>query len=562
MAVERDARENQHEPNQEDQPTSVSRRGFLTSIGTGAAGVAGSAALPAGALAEPSHVSTRPDRFSRVFDNLRPFAEASPRVLRALRDLGEPDGLLDAKDDLSDPILSITDPARRVNNPDSGAVLTNGTGLDGGLSAGMTFLGQFLDHDMTFDTTSRLGVPTRPDRSPNSRTPNFDLDTVYGGGPTVSPQLYDPGDRSKLRVESGGVFEDLPRASDGRTAIIGDPRNDENLIIAGLQVAFLLFHNRVVDALRDAGEDHRLAHQEAKSLGLSEVAASDRDRNVFAEARRLVTWHYQWIIVHEFLPAIVGTALVNDILSRGRRHYKPDVGEQSIPVEFQIAYRFGHTLVRPSYRASLAGNNDGSPFFGFIFDPAEEGQPDPNDLRGGVRAPRRFIGWQTFFNFGGVQAQHVRPTKRIDTKISTPLFHLPLGAIPSADLPTSLPQRNLLRHMTWSLPSGQSIARAMGIRPLTSSQLRELEQFGAGFEDSTPLWYYILKEAELAGGTQLAGVGARLVGEIFLGLLTIDKDSYFRSRRWRPTLPSRVRGTFTMTDLLTFAGVDPASRGQ
>ena len=235
-----------------------------------------------------------------------------------------------------------------------------------------------------------------------------------------------------------------------------------------------------------------------------------------------MTWHYQWIIVHEFLPAIIGAPLVSDILNRGRRFYRPNPGEQSIPVEFQgAAYRFGHSLVRPSYRANLLGDN-GLPFFGFIFDPVAEGQPDPEDLRGGARAARRFIGWQTFFDFGGAQTTNVRPNKILDTKISTPLFNLPLGAIPSGDRPTSLPQRNLLRHLTWSIPSGQSIARAMNIRPLTPEQLNELAFFGADLERSTPLWYYVLKEAELAGGQRLAGVGARIVGEVFLGLLAAD----------------------------------------
>ena len=154
---------------------------------------------------------------------------------------------------------------------------------------------------------------------------------------------------------------------------------------------------------------------------------------------------------------------MNDILSHGPRFYTPRPGQQSIPVEFQAAaYRFGHSLVRPSYRANLAGDA-GRPFFGFIFDPAGESQLDPVDLRGGARAPRRFIGWQTFFDFGGDQSANVRPPKIIDTKISSPLFNLPLGAIASGDRPTALPQRNLLRHLTWSLPSGQAIARAMGV---------------------------------------------------------------------------------------------------
>jgi hypothetical protein len=184
-------------------------------------------------------------------------------------------------------------------------------------------------------------------------------------------------------------------------------------------------------------------------------------------------------------------------------------------------------------------------------------------LRGGARAPRRFIGWQTFFNFGGDQAANVRPPKVVDTKISTPLFNLPLGAIPSGDRPTSLPQRNLLRHLTWSLPSGQAIANAMRIPALAPDRLSELAPLGVGFEQNTPLWYYVLKEAELNGGTRLAGVGARIVGEVIVGLLALDRHSYLaRNRRRRPTLPSRAEGTFGMVDLLTFAGVDPTSRGQ
>jgi hypothetical protein len=414
---------------------------------------------------------------------------------------------------------------------------------------------------MTFDTTSRLGVPVRPERSANNRTPTLDLDSVYGGGPTADPQLYNPADRAKFKVESSGVFEDVPRTSDG-TAIIADPRNDEHIMIAGLQAAFLLFHNRVVDKLREDGDDHRLAAAEAEEAFMPETEEGNRQRSVFSEARRIVTWHYQWIIVNEFLPNIIGAPLVSEILSRGRRFYTPAPGEQNIPVEFQIAYRFGHSVVRPSYRANLAGDG-GAPFFGFIFDPAGEGQADPVDLRGGVRAPRRFVGWQTFFDFGGAQTTNVRPPKVIDTKISTPLFRLPLGAIASGDAPTSLPQRNLLRHLTWSLPSGQAIANAMRIPALTSRQLSELAPFGAGFERSTPLWYYILKEAEVAGGQKLAGVGARLIGEVFLGLLALDPNSYLsQSRPWRPTLPSRARGTFGTVDLLTFARVDPASRRQ
>jgi hypothetical protein len=323
-------------------------------------------------------------------------------------------------------------------------------------------------------------------------------------------------------------------------AIVADPRNDETLIIAGLQSAFLLFHNHAVDYVRDKGH-------------LSDPAV------IFSEARRLTTWHYQWLIVHEFLPQIVGQPMVDDVLGRGGRLYTPQRGEAFIPVEFQTgSYRMGHSMVRPSYRANLTGDN-GGPFFGLIFDPGQEGATDPDDLRGGARAPRRYIDWQTFFDFGDGE---VKPNKKIDTKISTPLFNLPLGAIASHDPPTALPQRNLLRHLTWQLPSGQQVAQALHAEALAPADLQELADLGVGFERSTPLWYYVLKEAEImADGLHLGPVGGRIVAEVFVGLLQSDPGSYLSARPgWQPTLPSR-NGSFGMTDFLTFAGVDPESRG-
>ena len=136
----------------------------------------------------------------------------------------------------------------------------------------------------------------------------------------------------------------MPRDGDGR-AIIADPRNDETIVIAGLQAAFLLFHNHVVDAVR--------AHQ-------PELEPSE----IFEQARRLTTWHYQWLIVHEFLPQLVGSAVVNDVLRRGPQFYRPGDNGPFIPVEFQIAYRFGHSMVRPSYRANFTGMG-GGPLFAF-----------------------------------------------------------------------------------------------------------------------------------------------------------------------------------------------------
>jgi hypothetical protein len=513
----------------------VSRRRFLAGVGAGTAGaiaagpvcaMAGPAAAANAAAAHAAAVVPA-NRFGRIFNGLPAFlTSVGERERAALVDIGRRGGRLDAADNLAaGPILLITDPALSANNQDNPAQ-----------TAGVTFLGQFLDHDMTFDPGSPLGVPTAPEESPNARTPALDLDSVYGGGPTTHPALYEA-DRIHLRIESGGLFEDLPRGADGR-AIIADPRNDENLVISGLQAAMILFHNRVVDRLAAEG-----------------VPTAER----FARARQLVTWHYQWIIVHDFLPQIIGTAATQDIFANGRRWYRPEPGPAYIPVEFQgAAYRFGHSQVRPSYRANLAGNPDGSPFFGFIFDPEGEGQADPVDLRGGRRAPRRFIGWQTFFDFGD---GNVRTNKRIDRRISTPLFRLPLSAISSGDAPISLPQRNLLRHVTWSLPAGQRIAQTIGAEML---HLQELAGYGLALENQTPLWYYVLAEAEmLASGLHLGPVGGRIVGEVFAGLLELDPKSYLSVQPgWRPSLPSATPRTFHMTDLLRFARVDPASRGQ
>jgi len=513
----------------------VSRRRFLKTLGTGAALVCSGAVVgvPRGHGAQPPDV-TLPGNFGNMF-RLPPFAPPTTAVREALLELGKTGGVMDAGDDLSaTPVALIANPALSLINRDN----PNHT-------AGVTFFGQFLDHDMTFDPRSRLGFPTQPIKSPNPRTPFFDLDSVYAGGPSGTPELYETADPIKFRVERGGQFEDLPRNPANNAAFIGDPRNDENLMLAGLHAAFLLFHNRAVGLVRD--ENPSISNDEA-----------------FSQARRLTVWHYQWIILHEFLPLITGQAVIDDILANGRQFYNPRADQAFIPVEFQIVYRFGHSMVRPSYRANLNGDANGEPFFGMIFDPAGEGSPDPVDLRGGARAPRRFIDWQTFFDFGDPFTSDMRRNKRIDTKVSTPLFHLPLGTIPGGTGPVSLMQRNLLRHLTWKLPSGQSIASEIGIPPLESADLAELGSIYPSFVSSTPLLYYILKEAEIEkDGLRLGRVSGRIVAEVFIGLLQLDPGSYLTVQPdWKPTLPTQgaTKESFRMIDLLTFAKVDPTSR--
>jgi hypothetical protein len=493
-------------------------------------------------------------KFGRLFPSLPPFASDSPTIRNALKELGAAGGIMDAKDnfDMTNPNLArdlIINPALLINNPDNPK-----------MTAGMTFVGQFLDHDITSDPTSSLERQVDPEAIQNFRTPAFELDNVYGGGPNASPHLYDQNIDSGLTcllveenvaaaaVSVGGFKRyDVPRNSQ-KTAIISDPRNDENLILSQLQLAMLKFHNAVV------------AHVKT-NLGLK------NPNEVFAEAQRLVRWHYQWIIIHEFLPLTIGKRAMDDIMKNGRKFYKWR-NTPFIPVEFSVAaYRFGHSQVRPSYRSNFGLFPKISPVlpappaappvpgptqvFRLIFNASlDDTVEDTDDLRGGKRSAKRFIDWQTFFDFGD---KRVRNNKVIDAKLSTILFELP-GFAKKGEIP-SLAQRNLLRHLTFGLPSGQNVAKAMKMTPLTTTDLADLKSLQ--LDSKTPLWYYILKEAEVQNrGEFLGEVGGRIVGEVFMGLLEGDSMSYLRQdREWLPTLPSAKSDEFKMTDLLRFAGV-------
>jgi hypothetical protein len=471
-------------------------------------------------------------RFGRLFPTLPPFAADTPLIRDALAELGSVKGLMDADDDLSDPITLITDPAKSQHNLNNPA-----------LTAGMTFLGQFLDHDMTFDPTSSLARRQDPESIRNFRIPALDLDSVYGGGPTNAPHLYDhtvdhgqttmlteqiPGSAA---VSMGGkVRFDLPRNSQN-VPLTGDPRNDENLIVAQLHLALLRFHNKVLDDVKaDLGAGYTLGE-------------------IFAETQRVVRWHYQWMVVHEFLARTVGQATVDDVLHNGLKHYTWR-NDPFIPVEFSVAaYRFGHSQVRPSYRANFgtSATDPQQQFFALVFDPTLPDDDDPADLRGGKRAARRFIDWQTFFDFGDGRA---RPNKLIDTTLSAPLFRL-MGQ--PQNEPISLATRNLLRNLTMKVPSGQRVAKSMGLPVLAAADLADLTPFH--LQERTPLWFYILREAQVANaGERLGPVGGRIVAEVIIGLIKGDRNSYLRQDPdWEPIYGQN--GSFTIVDLLRTADV-------
>ena len=383
------------------------------------------------------------------------------------------------------------------------------------IPAGYTYLGQFIDHDITFDPMSHLQKRNDPDALVDFRTPRFDLDSVYGSGPDDSPFLYEWGRPSKRGVELlVGVnpdderFEphDLPRNQQGR-ALIGDPRNDVHIVISQLHLLFVRFHNRVVD------------HVRASEPGLE-------GRALLEECQRIVRWHYQWIVMHDFLERVTGIAAEGF-----ERQYFMWENTPYMPVEFSgAAYRFGHSMIRPAY--DLNSEITEIPIFA-----AAEDADAREHLGGFRRLPFGWsVDWSRFFKTG----RHVpQNSRRIDTKLSAPLFRLPSGVDPGRHPLSNL---NLRRGRALGLPCGEDVAQAMGHDP------------PAELKGPTPLWFYLLHEAETsAGGRHLGPVGGRIVAEVLIGLLEGDPQSYLHQKPgWKPFLPAAEAGDFTMPDLVSF----------
>ncbi len=382
-------------------------------------------------------------------------------------------------------------------------------------AAGWTFVGQFIAHDVTADRSALVG---RADIEAlkNARRQKLNLEFLYGSGPTGEPYLYDVNDSAKLIIglNDAGQAEDLQRNAQG-IAIIVDPRNDSHLLMAQMQVLFSKFHNRIVDWLREKGT---------------------AEQTIFTEAQRLVVWHYQWIILREFLPEVIGDGLTDALLAGGSRYYRP-AADPFIPLEFaDAAYRYGHGQLRESYRL-----NPGDPPVPFF-----------PDLMGFRAVPAsRVVDWAGFFDLPGrLPAQRA---KKIDGRLCSSIMHLPQAITGDVEVEAfhSLAARDLQRGHAVGLPSGEAIARHIGATPLT----REQTALGSmGWDQETPLWYYVLKESEVqSDGDRLGEVGSRIVGEVLVGLLDHDPSSFRASRPdWRPELPSRVAGKFTMADLLGF----------
>jgi Animal haem peroxidase len=377
-----------------------------------------------------------------------------------------------------------------------------------GVAAGWPIFGQFIAHDITAD---RSPVTHHDDEAlvRNARSARLNLEALYGEGPTGNPYMYSHHDPSKLLL---GGSDDLPRNSEG-IALVGDPRQDVHGLMSQMQVRMIKAHNKLVDRLREDGVD---------------------SQSLFEEAQRALRWHYQWVCLFDFLPAVIGRSRTEALLSEGPRYYRPE-GTISIPFEFaDAAFRFGHSQVRESYQLSRQG-----PSFALF--------PDLIGFR--PVPPSRVVDWTLFFDVPGFgPAQRSRP---IDGCLPPALVHLPVditGDVDDADF-ESLAVRDLQRGSATGLPSGEAVAALIGAGALSRAEVG-LSAFG--WSGETPLWYYVVKEAAvLEDGERLGPVGSLIVGEVLLGIVDGDPES-FRSvdPSWKPTLPSRDPSRFTVADLL------------
>jgi hypothetical protein len=432
------------------------------------------------------------------------------------------------------------------------------------VSAAYTYFGQFVDHDITLETASAsLPDLLNPAMKPmtldqvrstlfNMRTATLDLDSVYGlpapragqrmkvgpVSPTGSPNI--PLKRPDGKADENDLPRDVRSADPriDRAALIGDPRNDENTIVAQLHCAFLLAHNKLVAKGRS-----------------------------FTEARRTLRQHYQWIVLHDFLKRVCDPKVIDRIIRKGPKFYRALREPFFLPLEFAVAaYRFGHSMVRRAYDFNVNFNSGGQPsvpaglqlLFTFTALSGQLGFPggDFDTL------PENWIiEWERFFPAGRNLA------RRIDTHLVEPLFDLrdtlgqPIDE--GGEDGKRLAVRNLLRGYLLRMPTGQAVAKELGLRPLSASALEKAADSAAqvqvlrasGFNKRTPLWYYLLAEANTKPrGRHLGPVGSTLLGEVFVGLIQRSEDSILRTRKWTPELGGK-KGKFELPDLLRFAGV-------
>lgn len=538
--------------------------------------MAGHGSRPLRGLESTAQSSVQTGRFGRMFRWLEPaIAPEGPSEEGAARQMLTELAALMVTAEFEDNVTGHKFPN---DSPDAPIDRSEPADENVRIAAGYTYLGQFIDHDITFDPTSSLQRLNDPDALEDFRTPRLDLDCLYGRGPADQPYLYTKASgRSKFILGPnqglpGMDRPDLQRTPDG-TALIGDKRNDENKIVGQIQALFLKFHNKVHDQIApNFGPNQQDAH--------------------FSESQRIVRWCYQWIVLHDFLPKICDPVIVSAVMpSPGQREpnlrfYRPHGPHAYIPVEFSVAaYRFGHSMVRPSYALNAVAKStaqfNGKPFGRIpIFVRQSNATTDAMNGLGEPLPAAWGIDWSFFFGTPGThpdgQRQIPQPSYRIDAFLVDPLGALPEFASSPSPF-ASLAFRNLQRGVSMGLPSGQNVARMMGAQDvLSDEQLWSVRNEGealvpwqdgkAFFQKpqnkkwlagSAPLWFYILKEAEIMNhGHHLGEVGSQIVAETLVGLAWHDHYSYlFQMPRWNPSQEKLGLGpNLDMLELAAFVG--------
>jgi hypothetical protein len=379
--------------------------------------------------------------------------------------------------------------------------------------AAYTYFGQFIAHDLTRDDTPLLQNPMpEPDDVLNHRTPFLDLDSLYGRGPfSEDSALYETDGVSfklgGIKTEEGQTF-DIPLDPSTSQPLLADDRNNENLIIRQVHAIFLKLHN----------------------MAVAELRGSVPDRELFEKARERVRWQYQWLVRRDYLSRICNPDVYNDVVNKGNTRI--DWGNCfAIPVEFaHAAARFGHSMVRSAYDLNRAKLD-----FPVrkIFEEAHKAKE---------LDPALAIDWRRFTR---------NPANSIDTTIVGALFHLSPTSIKlfvassSSTEPDALPVRTLYRGKAMKIPTGETVGAWLDPSAVLSEPcpnadydpfkpLRELQLVGR-----TPLWYYVLLEAELnEKGCQLGAIGSRLIAEVIEGSLRADPESIIKqlelNPNWRP----------------------------
>lgn len=387
---------------------------------------------------------------------------------------------------------------------------------DGPADAGMTFFGQFVDHDVTLDATSSIGKKIDPRSIRNVRTPSLDLDCVYGDGPEASPHLYHPDHHGFLLFGRDESHLDLARNCKG-TALIGDPRNDENILVSQIQGAFICLHNILMTHVEEGGS----AEDDIRECGVASIRQDvwghvPPKLEDFEHVRRFVRLHYQWLVLHALLPSFVDQACIDHALADAHvfGHKAP-----IMPAEFSgAAYRFGHATVQAEYH--LKDGDAARHLFEMV---GFSKRGSDQDIELGM-----------YFETGDGKAQKALP---VGTKMAETLFELPDNIVGGTEMwgdltiskerAKKLALRNILRDRTaLKLSSGQQIARwlqqhapHLGIKEHKAPKVLKDRHI-----DKTPLWFYCLEEADKTGG-KLSGVGGTIVASTLVRLLKLDPES-------------------------------------